>query len=662
MYKNISKFYYIRVTVYSIVFIISLIITSRIFIKRVYADIPSIRVCVYTNTGSPLPASAGGVVRFRDKLDGCSGGNTRYLEIGKNEIPNGGQVSFVNNSLSYCSEFAPWRPSCANYLNNTQKNWLHNTYINVPGVGSQRRSPRSDAASFGCNECKPGYFGAFVNGYSCNLCEPMRFSNTCGTVRVNVICTPQTDIHVRSDVPANCASSHNFIIEGWDSIHGAGSIRQLSLRIQTDTIYPKTYDVNIYHSGAGTYYADLPNEYWLRRGLAYPYYNVRLLNAGCGRNACIIGGRMRIVMHVEGLDNVSGSKTVEAFASQLIGGDNTGFQYQGSFIAGTGPDDKTVEWLPDIINGGESSQLVWESYECSSVTISPIGYVTCSPSSFACGLGSGTVTASDVSSTSVCRASFVYTNTCGSDTYTENLYIIPSAAPTPDPWMMTGLGDAYAYQGYTLDMNTVSFSIPKGVSDEAYFSTYIISNGRNTLVTDRPSYRSYQLRNYNDANRNRAGEGFNFYEQLLALAESNGCSYGTVLPNTGCPAGSHVYFINGNATLNGWLGQSPSANRACAVIANGNITIPAGSDKADDVDRVDAFLIADGDIITQVDDEILYVNGSGIANTVQFHREYTGDDPSEIFVYDPKYIDLLRDCLGENYPYKVREYEYSNPE
>jgi len=55
-----------------------------------------------------------------------------------------------------------------------------------------------------------------------------------------------------------------------------------------------------------------------------------------------------------------------------------------------------------------------------------------------------------------------------------------------------------------------------------------------------------------------------------------------------------------------------------------------------------------------------FINGSVIANTVDFNRILADNiqNPAEIFSYDPKYLDIFRDCLGESYSFKIREYQY----
>jgi len=59
-------------------------------------------------------------------------------------------------------------------------------------------------------------------------------------------------------------------------------------------------------------------------------------------------------------------------------------------------------------------------------------------------------------------------------------------------------------------------------------------------------------------------------------------------------------------------------------------------------------------------DDILLMNGSVIANSIDFQRSLPDNEsnPAELFRYDPKYLDIFRDCLGEPYSFKIREYQY----
>ena len=59
-------------------------------------------------------------------------------------------------------------------------------------------------------------------------------------------------------------------------------------------------------------------------------------------------------------------------------------------------------------------------------------------------------------------------------------------------------------------------------------------------------------------------------------------------------------------------------------------------------------------------DETLQFSGSVISNTLGVTRN-TADNkqnPGELFWYNPKYLDIFRDCLGRPYSFKIREYQY----
>jgi len=56
----------------------------------------------------------------------------------------------------------------------------------------------------------------------------------------------------------------------------------------------------------------------------------------------------------------------------------------------------------------------------------------------------------------------------------------------------------------------------------------------------------------------------------------------------------------------------------------------------------------------------LIINGSVVVPTVDFGRILSDNtqNPAEIIRYDPKYLDIFNDCLGESYSFKIREYQY----
>jgi hypothetical protein len=232
------------------------------------------------------------------------------------------------------------------------------------------------------------------------------------------------------------------------------------------------------------------------------------------------------------------------------------------------------------------------------------------------------------------------------------------------PWLMTAYGDAYVFDGFdNLLMQSVTgnYSVANG---QAYFSTYLISKSGGSWAgpTGFASRQGYLLSGYDDSNRMKVGSGSG-YDYLSRIAKVNDSSYVefSTLPAS-CQSGKHVYFIDNEGSSitlgSGWLKQKADTDRACVIITNGSISVPAG---VNDPDEIDAFFVADGQFITQSDKETLIINGGVVANEVIFRRvlDENSINPAEIIRYDPKYVVLLKEALGESYPFRIREYKFS---
>lgn len=238
------------------------------------------------------------------------------------------------------------------------------------------------------------------------------------------------------------------------------------------------------------------------------------------------------------------------------------------------------------------------------------------------------------------------------------------------PWFMTAYGDTYASSGYSneLEMKKVtSYPVPTKVDDQATFSTYMISSGNNKLVSPHPSLRKIRIKSYNDMNRYLfPNAGNSIYDYLMNVVENNymQCDQNKIeivedLPVGGC-SGQKIYFINDDSeqTLSATWNQGTKPTRACVIISRGSIRIP------DNIKKMDVMLLADRKITTLAGSgtpDTLFINGSVISSTIYFSRDNGSNitqDPAELLNYDPKYLDLLRDCLGKDYPVSVKEYRY----
>jgi len=233
---------------------------------------------------------------------------------------------------------------------------------------------------------------------------------------------------------------------------------------------------------------------------------------------------------------------------------------------------------------------------------------------------------------------------------------------TAAPWLMTHLGDTYASNGYTMEMQSIDSYESLGVyPGSAYFSYYLISSGTSDIYIAKSSRMLYEMTNYSDNNADSGN--FSIYEELLSLAEENDCDIKdrSDLPIDGCN-GVYIYFIPDGGQINltgGWLNQPASNDRACIIVTKENVVVSAGES---DIDKMDVFVITEKQFKTESDNEILLINGSVIANSVDFNRnlvQKNPDDPSEVIKYDSKYFNYFRNCLGMSYPFKFREYQYS---
>ncbi|MBN2015750.1 hypothetical protein JW766_02865 [Candidatus Dojkabacteria bacterium] len=266
---------------------------------------------------------------------------------------------------------------------------------------------------------------------------------------------------------------------------------------------------------------------------------------------------------------------------------------------------------------------------------------------------------------------FEYTveNICGSDTDSQG-------ATLGAPWLMTAYGDTYAHQGFgTLVMQDViddtmvsswAKGEPPGSGNQAYFSTYIISKFDQNYPS-RTSLLNYLLSPYEDRNVSKVGTPDEVYHFMFALAQSNECfdsgfcsevlNKDVDVSSMNCEA-THVYFVDGDLNFIGSGSFLASPNEACVFVVKGNVTVGSG------VERIDSFILLDGQFETEISGTTLVLQGGVITDNSLFKRSLSGfqnnDMPSEIIIYDAKYLDLLREYISQGYTVKIREYSYSS--
>ncbi len=255
---------------------------------------------------------------------------------------------------------------------------------------------------------------------------------------------------------------------------------------------------------------------------------------------------------------------------------------------------------------------------------------------------------------------------CGAD----NRVSSGSVYESPDAWVMTGWGDTYVYKGVmqteAMKMWKITgndFSIPD-INEWAYFSTYILSKsdfGGSFPTTsgdgDGESKRGFILDKYDDMNREIIGDG-GMYGYLKEISEENECTSSNCEVINSMPSscsGKKVYFVDGSLNITSNFYES-TKDDACVFIVKDNISVTSG------VSSLEGFFLTDGLFATESAGSQLEINGGVISENVNFGRyldnNYT--NPAEVLSYDSKYLDLLREYLGEGYPQNIREWKYSS--
>jgi hypothetical protein len=498
--------------------------------------------------------------------------------------------------------------------------------------------------------------------------------------------------------PHNCVDEDIFTITAGD-VQGYDTIKRMYLYFfffKSDgsygTLRYATY--NISGDSTSGFSATLdsdPLDPTYETGSFLTYLTPTIQDGSCGRSVCVVNNNLELKVRVQGFnsmyqdsnwDFMKGIAELHVGAMELSGNrvltlwdpsiTKIGYAYDPTnlqrkyFTIGTQPIAAIKQ--PFDHWEGTTAYMAWNvtnnrplATSCS-ISCTPKGGGTCSCNPFgACPIKVDATNPPLLSCTLGAGDSYdiilSFQNICGTATQT-----LPNTE-SPKPWFLTSYGDTYSSGSYSLKMEKkkdfLNSILPSG--EPAYFSTYIIAKGdsANTWI-NRPSFGNsnipYLLYNYQDVNRG-SGPTIDVYSVLKEIAERNSCSYETTLPAS-CPSGSHVYFVSGGGitTLaDNWASQDPDSSRACVIISDGKLIVPASGNK------VDAFLFANKGVETAIGNGTLVINGGVISDTIKFQRAMIDNslNPSEVLQYDAKYLDLLRDCLGEGYPFNVRELQYS---
>ncbi|MEA3357012.1 MAG: carbohydrate-binding domain-containing protein [Patescibacteria group bacterium] len=259
------------------------------------------------------------------------------------------------------------------------------------------------------------------------------------------------------------------------------------------------------------------------------------------------------------------------------------------------------------------------------------------------------------------------------------------------PWMKTLDGDMYAALGFS---NNIQMDFPHGSGNWAMGSYWVggVSSGGSWEFGDIPtppglsyeaSYKGWRDSSYDDDNCN-----LSWYDRLLTLAMGSKCredfnSGGNCNYESGISSGSSVLdldrgiyeysgsttvsggtcthakviFVNGTLTIGStFINQDDDS--ACLFIARDGITVVGGRPMGGNLntpDVIEAAFITDGKF-TVNDDNIsgiidrLHIKGFVFSDSTSFERDLVWNDntlyPAEYIEYDPRYIYLLRDMLG----------------
>lgn len=271
---------------------------------------------------------------------------------------------------------------------------------------------------------------------------------------------------------------------------------------------------------------------------------------------------------------------------------------------------------------------------------------------------------------------YVYDNACNTGTSSKNFLFQPFT-----PWLMTENGDTFAQGGHCdMKIGDTSGYLAGVYPPQNYFSRYIISAGNSTLtspVSD-ASRENYKLTSYTDQNSYKVAN--TVYNDLRQLVQKNTTintasswsnvgdgvyEYAGAASNLNIVGGAcarrAVIFVEGNLTITPPFLISPAgSSNGCLFVVGGNVTINGGAVGVNNVDYIEAFFVSGGNFRTVSDgNDTIRIKGGVIARTVTFERSGADNNPGEIIDYDPRYLDILRPYLGEDYPFRVREWKYS---
>ncbi len=266
--------------------------------------------------------------------------------------------------------------------------------------------------------------------------------------------------------------------------------------------------------------------------------------------------------------------------------------------------------------------------------------------------------------------------------------LIDTTGPTPGmPWMRTEYGDVYATDGFS---NPIQAEFPDP-GDGLVMSKYWIGSG-NLAFSFGNGEASFQDPQWKSSDYENSHAGSDWYGALEFLAsqsichdqaDAGECAYvegagigaalsgddgiyyvsdGATLSDGDTCDGSKVIFVAGDLNVEPQFNVNYDADDACLFVVSGGVDfLLTGHDGADpaDPDVVNAAFIVDGTFnVPDDNDDRLEIKGFVIANEVSFGRDlgfdWNTEYPAEYIEYDPRYLYLLRNMLGQ-IPYEDLE-------
>lgn len=263
----------------------------------------------------------------------------------------------------------------------------------------------------------------------------------------------------------------------------------------------------------------------------------------------------------------------------------------------------------------------------------------------------------------------------------------------PIGWMITQNGDTYVKDG--VQQSSLSGKTYNG--SQAYISTYNFLQSKATLDEALSSLKGFTAINYTDSNNkdwfttvhDKVAKNLTILTsnrptlnngQTSELTQNNTTDITAVefngdlsISNSTCNTKT-ILFINGDLTISPEFTVS-AADKGCMLVVSGKTTITVGTNRVDNQDHVQAFILTNKFISNDAanEDDTLVIQGSVITNSqgnvvpaqvpaAEFNRNISKtvvpDRPSEVITFDPRYLTLFRSVLNDPIDFTIKEKQF----